>query len=280
MIRIIADTTCSLPRQQLQDLGIAFLPQIIIFGNESFRDDNEIDTSTFLRKLRAASELPKTAAPPPSMYGPIYKEYVDEEDTIFVIAPSADLSGTFRSATVAAQDFPGADIRVFDSRTVAGGLGQMVLQVWEWVQQGMEPDQIEDNLKRLSARNKTFFVVDTLEYLYRGGRIGGAQALFGSILQVKPILYLKDGRTEPLETQRTKRRAVVRMQQLVISDCPCTPEARLAISQCDAYDEAQEMADFFTETMGLKNIPIYEAPPAIVVHAGPKILSTSFYTAN
>jgi DegV family protein with EDD domain len=214
------------------------------------------------------------------MYEPIYKEFAEKNDSIFVIAPSSELSGTFRSASVAAQDFPEADIRVIDSRSLAGGFGQMVLQAWDWIQQGMQADELETNLKNMVLRNKTYFVVDTLEYLHKGGRIGGAQALVGSILQVKPILYLKDGRTEPLETQRTKKRAVARLKQFVLTDCPPTPESRLSVSQCDAYDEAQEMADFFSENLGIKQIPIYEAPPAIVVHGGPKILSASFFTAN
>ncbi len=280
MIRIVADTTCSIPQDHLTALGIPVLPQIIIFGDESYRDDTEIDTETFLQKLKAASSLPKTAAPPPSMYNPIFKEYAERGDTIFVIAPSSDISGTYRSAMVAANDFPDADIHIIDTRTVAGGLGQIVLQAWEWVQTGMDSQSLAKNLDLMIPRNRTFFVVDTLEYLYKGGRIGGAQALFGSILQVKPILVLKDGRTESLETQRTKKRAILRMQQFVIAECPCGPEARLTISQCEAYDEAKELADYFIKTLGIPEVPIYEAPPAVVVHGGPKIMSFSFFTKS
>lgn len=278
MIKIVADTTCSVPRDQLADLDIPVLPQIIIFGEDSYRDDTEIDTATFLEKLKAAPTLPKTAAPPPSLYNPIFQQYAKQGDTIIVVTPSSEISGTYRSAVVASNDFPEADIRIVDSRTIAGGLGQIVLQARDWVQKGVDADTLIKQLEEMIPRNRTYFVVDTLEYLHKGGRIGGAQALFGSILQVKPILVLRDGRTEPLETQRTKKRAFLRMQQFVVDQCPCTPEARLSISQCEAYDEAAEMADYFKKTLGIPEIPIYEAPPAIVVHGGPKIMSFSFFT--
>jgi DegV family protein with EDD domain len=279
MIRIVADTTCSLPQPLLKDHDIPLLPQIIIFGDDSYRDDTEIDTETFLRKLRASAALPKTAAPSPSLYIPIFKESSEHGDTVFVITPSSDVSGTFRSATVAAADFPKADIRIFDSRTVAGGLGQVVLQAWEWAKQGLDADAIDSNLSAMVPRNRTYVVVDTLEYLYKGGRIGGARALLGSLLQIKPILTLKDGHLEPVETQRTKKKAVARMQELAFAECPHNSDARLTICHCDAQDEATELAVSMTNHLGIPNIPIYLAPPAIVVHAGPKILSVSFFTS-
>jgi DegV family protein with EDD domain len=277
MIHIIADTTCGLPQEQMKALKIPYLPQIIIFGETSYRDDTEIDTATFLSKLRASPSLPKTAAPPPELYKPIYDACLAKGGTIFVITPSSEISGTMRSAEVAAQDYPGADIRVIDSRIVAGGLGQMVLQAKEWADSGMDADVLEERLRALVPQGRVYFVVDTLEYLYKGGRIGGAKALFGSILQIKPILCLKNGRIDPVETQRTKKRALSRVQEIVLKECPCTAEARLAISHCDAEDEAREFAGLFTETMGFKDIPIYLVPPAIVVHGGPKILAVTFF---
>ncbi len=279
MISLIADTTCGLPIEQLQALDIAVLPQIIIFGNDSYRDDTEIDTATFLRKLRASTVLPKTAAPPPALYNPIYEKCISRGDTIVVITPSADVSGTARSATVAAQDFPGADIRIIDSRTVAGGLGSLVLYAHQLIQDGCDADTLVTHIKSMAAREKLYFVVDTLEYLYKGGRIGGAQALLGSILQIKPILTLQDGKVQSFESERTKRRALARVQDLVLKECPCTPEAQLTVSHCGALEEASEFADFFKRTMNFEEIPIYLVPPAIVVHGGPKIIEVSFFKA-
>jgi DegV family protein with EDD domain len=279
MITIVADTTCSIPITQLQELGIPVIPQIIIFGEDSYRDDTEIDAITFLKKLRASSILPKTAAPPPSLYNPIFEEFATPGNTVIVVAPSAEVSGTVRSAQTAAQDFPGADIRVVDSRTVAGALGQMVLQAQRWARAGLDADTLVERLKNLSLRSRVIFTVDTLEYLYRGGRIGGAAALFGSLLQIKPILTMRDGRIEPLEKPLTRKRAIARLQEMVLAECPPSPESMLCINHIDAEDEACALAAFYSQKLGITDIPIYFAPPAIIVHGGPKIIAPSYFTA-
>lgn len=278
MVTIIADTTCSLPKETFKPNGIPLLPQIIIFGSEQYRDDTEITTTEFLTKLRASSTLPKTAAPAPALYAPIFKEELAKGNSILVITPSAELSGTFRGASVAAEDFPGADIRIIDSRTIAGGLGSIVLEANRMAKAGESIDAIEKYVKDLCARQKVYFVVDTLEYLYKGGRIGGASALFGSILQVKPILTLRNGRAEAAETQRTKKRALARIVEIIEAECPHDDSGMLTISECDNLPEATSLASEFTRVTGINNIPIYEVPPAIVVHAGPKVMAICFFT--
>jgi len=277
MVTIVADTTCSIPCQEMRSLEIPFVPQIIIFGDKQYRDDTELDTAQFLEKLRGSSALPKTAAPAPALYTPIYKEHVEKGNSILVIAPSAELSGTTRAATVAAEEFPGADIRVIDTRTIASGLGSLVLEAQKMAKAGMNADEIECKVRDLAARQRVYFVVDTLEYLYKGGRIGGASALFGSILQVKPILTLKNGRAEAAETQRTKKKAIARIIEIIQNECPHDESGLLTIAQCDAVDDARSLAAEFTRVTGIQNIPIYEVPPAIVVHAGPKVMAISFF---
>lgn len=279
MITIVADTTCGLSRKRLEELKIPYLPQIIVFGEDSFRDDYEIDTPTFLKKLRASSGLPKTAAPPPDLYKPVYEKFGGKGNTIIVITPSAEVSGTARSALVAAQEFPDSDIRVIDTRTIAGGLGSMVVQAQAWAKAGLDADTIVARVQDLASRERCYFVVDTLEYLYKGGRIGGAKALFGSILQIKPILTLTNGRTEPVESQRTRVKALARLKDLITAEMPPTEEAHLTFSHCEAEDVAGELAAYFSQAFGFKEIPIYEVPPAIVVHGGPKIISASYFRA-
>ena len=204
MIHIFADTTSSIPPPKAQELGLNYLPQMIVFGEVTYRDDTEIDSPTFISKLRSSAVLPKTAAPPPALYTPAFEKLAVPGNTLIVITPSSDLSGTYRSAQVAAQDFPNADIRIIDSRTIASGLAAIVLQALKWVEEGLDADTLEASIRSMCARSRTYFLVDTLEYLYKGGRIGGAQMLVGSILQVKPILTLRDGITQPVESQRTK----------------------------------------------------------------------------
>ncbi len=277
MVRIITDTTSGLPLDVAEACGVLVLPQIIIFGEELYRDDTEMDTRAFLENLRGSSVLPKTAAPPPALYDPIYEQLVTEGETIICLHPSSELSGTVRSATVAAQDWPDADIRVVDTRTIAGPLASIVLLAAGWASEGLDGDVIVERVEDLTARQRIYFVVDTLEYLHKGGRIGGAQALIGGLLKVKPILTLRDGRVEPFEQQRTARRALTRLRDLVMDECPRHADSHLCVMHADAEAEARSLADGFSAALNLSQVPIYELPPAIVVHGGPGILAASFF---
>lgn len=277
-VRIVTDTTSGLTKEVAEAHDIVLMPQIIIFGEESYRDDTEMDTRTFLEKLRASSVLPKTAAPPPALFVPVFKRLLADGSTVICLHPSTELSGTVRSATVASYDFSQADIRVVDTRTIAGPLATMALLAARWAREGVDPDTILDRVHDLIARQRVYFVVDTLEYLHKGGRIGGAKALLGSVLQIKPILTLKDGRVEPLEQQRTKRRALARLRELILAECPRSDEAHLCVMHADAEAEAEALAADFAAKLGLSTVPIYELPPAIVVHAGPGVLATAFFT--
>lgn len=278
MIKIVTDTTAGLPRSLTDQYDIPVLPQIVIFGEETYRDDTEMDTQMFLKKLRASPTLPKTAAPPPALYHPIFERLLAEGyRTIICLHPSSELSGTVRSALTAAQDFPGADIRVVDTRTIAAPLATMVLLAEQWARAGVDADTIIARVNDLMTRQQIYFVVDTLEYLHKGGRIGGAQALLGGLLQIKPILTLRDGRVEPFEQQRTRRRALGRVRELVLEGCPRTPEAYLAVMHADADATARELATDFSAQLGLREVPFYELPPAIVTHAGPGVLAVSYF---
>jgi len=208
MVTIFADTTSSIPVKNAIELGIEYFPQIIIFGDQSFRDDFEIDTKTFLEKLSKSSALPKTAAPPPSLYQPLYEKHLNMGNSIIVLTPSAKVSGTFRSAELAAQEFPGADIKILDTKNIGASFASIVISAVQWANNGDSNIEILEKVKDLINRERNIFVVDTLEYLFKGGRIGGARFLFGSLLQVKPLLNLKEGQVEPVESQRTKKKAI------------------------------------------------------------------------
>ncbi len=277
MVKIVADTTSGLPREMLKSLGIPLIPQIVCFGEDSYRDDTELDTASFLQKLKAAKELPKTAAPPPPLYHPVFEQALKDRESVIVVAPSAKVSGTVRSAEVAAQDFPKLNVHVVDSQTIAGNLASLVLLAHEWAREGHEADTIVKRLNEWIPRGRIYFLVNTLEYLQKGGRIGGAKALMGELLQVKPILCLREGQVEPFEQQRTKKRAVARLVEIVEEQCPKGLEAHLCVMQADAMEEAEALAADLRSRMNLSSIPIYELPPAIVVHGGPGVLAVGFF---
>jgi DegV family protein with EDD domain len=280
MVKIVADTTSGLPREMLKALGIPLIPQIVSFGEESFRDDTEMDTASFLQKLKASTELPKTAAPPPALYHPIFEQALRDGEDVVVVAPSGKVSGTVRSAEVAAQDFPKLKVFVVDTQTIAGNLASLVLLAHAWAQEGAHADNIVSRLNEWIPRGHIFFLVDTLEYLQKGGRIGGAKALLGEMLQIKPILCLQDGQVTAFEQQRTKRRGQARLLEVVEDECPKGPQAHLCVMQADSAQEAGALAADLRSRMNLTDIPMYELPPAIVTHGGPGLLGVGFFVAK
>jgi DegV family protein with EDD domain len=277
MTVIVADTTCGLSRSLLEQRGIPFVPQVVIFGDQSFHDDGELDTAEFLRKLKASPTLPKTAAPEPTLYYPIFQKAKERGESVIVVAPSVKLSGTVRSAQTAAQEFPGMDIRIIDTLSVSCNLGSLVLIADDMAKSGKSPEQIESAIQELIPRGRLYFVVDTLEYLAKGGRIGAAKALVGELIQVKPILTICDGQAESYEQQRTRKRSLARLVDIVESQCPKSDEARLAVLQVAAQDEAKQLAANLKSRMNVSEVPIFELPPAIVVHGGPGTMGVGFF---
>jgi fatty acid kinase fatty acid binding subunit len=277
MTIIVADTTCGLPHDLLAQRGIPTVPQVVIFGEDAYHDDKDLDTATFLQKLKASSTLPKTAAPEPPLYYPIYKAAQEKGESVIVIAPSAKVSGTVRSAEVAAQEFPDLDVRVIDSLTVSCNLGSMVLVADDMAKAGMSADGIEAKIREMIPRGRIFFVLDTLEYLAKGGRIGGARKLLAELLEIKPILTIRKGQVEPFEQQRTKKRAMARLVEVVVEECPGTAESYLSVLQVEAQAEAEAFVAELCNRVPVSEIPIYELPPAIVVHGGPKTMGVGFF---
>jgi DegV family protein with EDD domain len=255
---------------------IPVIPQVINFGDESFLEGVNMSIADFMQRLKASPDLPKTAAPPVELFAKEFERLAPLGETILCIHPSTEFSGTVRSAQVAAQDFPTADIRIIDTRLVASPLAALVQCAAEWAAQGLDADTIEARLREMMARGRIYFMVATLEYLAKGGRIGGAAALVGSVLQIKPLLTICDGKVDVLEKERTHRRAVERLQELVVTQI--RPQGGyLSVLQAGVPEQGQALANSLQARLGLAEVPIYDMPPAIVTHGGPGILGAGFF---
>lgn len=280
MIHIITDTTSGLPFEIAEQYHIPVIPQIINFGSQSFYEGVDIDNAKFMKMLIASKELPKTAAPPPELFVRQFAKLVPLGGTILCLHPSAEVSGTVRSALTAAQEFPGADIRVIDTRTVGSPLASLVELAALWAVAGDEPDAIENRINRMIPRSRIYFLVDTLEYLAKGGRIGGAAALLGSVLKIKPILVLTDGRVDQFEKERTQKRAIKRLGELVKTQAARDGQAYISVMHAAVPDLARDFANSLCAEFNLADVPILDVPPAIVTHGGPGILAAAFFTAE
>ncbi len=277
MVKIITDTTAVLDPAWTRQKGIPYIPQVIYFGEESFLELEDMPLDEFMRRLKSASVMPRTAAPPPGLFIKAFQELGAETNTILCIHPSSEVSGTVRSAQIAKEEaFPHADIRIIDTRTIAGQLAMMVHAAQGWVEAGLSADAIVARLNDLILRSRTHFLVATLEYLQRGGRIGGAAAIIGQLLQVKPILTLRNGRVEPLSRERTMKRASARLCEMVLDEMATDVSPCLQIMHSEAPAHAQELRDYFSKTLKRDDIMITNLAPAIVTHAGPGTVAIGF----
>jgi fatty acid kinase fatty acid binding subunit len=279
MIKIVTDTTSALSRAYCQQHDIEVVPQIIRFGEETFLEGVELDEPAFLQRLKSSAQLPATAAPAPGLFDDAFRRAAEKGLPVLSLHPSNEVSGTVASASVARDLYPHADIRVIDMRTIAGCLGEAVKLAVEWRDAGRSIDQIEADLRSLIPRSRTYFLVATLEYLRRNGRIGGASNLIGSVLQIKPILQLSKGRVEPLDKVRTHQKALERLKELIVTECPRSPDARLSVMHADALDDADRLRAELSAALGIADIPLYSVGPAITTHAGPGVLAVGFFAA-
>jgi DegV family protein with EDD domain len=276
MVKIIADTTACLQPETIQRYAIPVIPQVINFGTESFLEGVEMDLDTFMQRLKTAPELPKTAAPPPELFIKEFERLVPLGESIVCIHPSTEVSGTVRSAQVAAAEFPQADIRIIDTRTVASPLATLVELAAQWAAEGCDADTIEERINTMIPLSRIYFLVSTLEYLAKGGRIGGASALLGSVLQIKPILTFVNGQVNQFEKARTKNHAVKRLEELAIRQVSGS-QAYLTVMQAGVPEQGLALAEELKARLGLPNVPVHHMPPAIVTHGGPGILGVGFF---
>ncbi|HHU85323.1 MAG: DegV family protein [Pelotomaculaceae bacterium] len=213
-VQIVTDSTADLPEKLVKDHNIAVVPLKVIFnGKDTYRDGVDISTEQFYQRLVERRETATTSQPTPGEFVSVYTSL--SAKSIISIHLSSVMSGTCQSARIAREMVPGADIEVVDSKSVSMGLGLIVLEAARAAGKGMTKGEILKIISDLQARLQVFFIVDSLEYLARGGRIGMATAFLGTILNIKPLLYLSKGQVQPYEKIRGKTKAIERLAQIV-----------------------------------------------------------------
>jgi DegV family protein with EDD domain len=278
-IKIVTDTTVWLPKEFFEEHSIVNVPQYVVFGEESLRDYIDISPTEFYRRQAASIELPKTSAPTVGDFQSVYRHLLAQYPgvTILSIHPTSAMSGTVRSALPAAAEFKDADIRIFDTRSISVGLGMMVHEAARMAENGATADAIMKRLEVMRDKTQLFFLVDTLDYLAKGGRIGRAAHLIGTLLDIKPLLALQDGVVGDYAKYRTHKRALAALIEMVIQECQGKKGLQLGIVHGVREDEAQEMADQLLAVLKPEVYLFGEAGPAIGVHAGPGVLGISWF---
>jgi DegV family protein with EDD domain len=234
-VRIVTDSSCDLTADETDALGIEVVPLSIRFGSEEFTDREELSVTEFYKKMATSDDLPETAAPSPGTFEERFRQLRSEgADAVVCITISGDLSATGEAAQQALRiigdDF---DVRVIDSKSITAGLGSMVLRAARAAEAGQSADEIEAMLADVIPRTHVFGCLNTLENLKKGGRIGGAKAMLGSLLDIKPIIDISTGVVEESGKKRTRTKSLAYMRQLLAE---ASPVEDLAILHADAKD--------------------------------------------
>ncbi len=278
-VAIITDGASSLTPAMGKEYGLHVVPVHVSFNGKSYKAGVDLDADEFYRLLRTNKELPTTSQPTALDFVNSNKQLAEEADEIVTIVVSHHLSATLQSAQMAQQEFSTVPVHVIDSESVSLGLGMIAIAAARAAAQGQDAGQILQLVERIKKSINIIFTVDTLEYLHKGGRIGGGAAFLGSALKIKPILYVKDGRIEPLEKQRTQTRAIARMLELV-EEKVGTTKTHFAILHCDAAEEAHKLGELVKARFNCADLVIAEAGSVIGTHAGPGTLGVVFYPAE
>ena len=271
-VAIVTDSTAYLPGEAVARHGIDVVPLSVIVGDEVLSEGGEATPADVAQALQRRVRV-TTSRPNPEAFAASYRAAAaGGADAVVSLHLSAELSGTYEAAVLAAQDAP-LPVRVVDTRMVAMALGYCVLTAAETVLSGGTADEVAAAAEKRAGASTGFFYVDTLEYLRRGGRIGPAQALLGSALAVKPLLHLDDGRIQPLEKVRTSSRAIARLEEIAIQQAG-TAEVDVAVHHLAAAERAEAIAERLRGRIpGLRELYVGEVGAVIGAHVGPGMLA-------
>lgn len=275
-IGIVTDSTAYIPQELVEKYDIKVAPQISIWGEETFLDGVDMFPEEFYTRLKASKELPTTSQATVAMFHKIFEPLVEQGVPVLAIVISEKLSGTLQSATQAKAMFPGARIELVDSRSAAMELGFQVLAAARAAEAGKSFDEVVEIAREAKKHTGVFFVVDTLEYLHKGGRIGGASRLIGTALNIKPILEVRDGAVEPIEKVRTKAKAYARLIDILDERIAGESNIRLATLHAAAPQDAQRLMDMAAERLHPIETVFSEVSPVVGTHVGPGTVGLAY----
>jgi len=276
-VAIVTDSTSDLPPQLVRQRSIRVVPLTLNFEGRSLLDGVDIRPSEFYRKLPNATTHPTTSQPSPGQFAEVYNELLADHAEVVSIHISEKLSGTYASAVQAAEMTDSKRVRVIDSQLVSMSLGLLTLAASQMAAQGESADAIVERASAMRDRVQTFFSVATLEFLRRGGRIGRASALLGSVLQVKPVLCIREGLVTPLERVRTFDRALNRIVELT-REVDAGKGLCVIVGHGDAEADAERVARELEPVA--ETLMIQPLGPVVGAHAGPGVVGVGCYPAD
>ena len=279
-VAIVVDSTAFIPPDLVEKYNLHVIPLIVNWEGEGYRDNIDIKPDEFYTRLKTAKEMPTTSQPSAGEFHDLFSKLAESYESILAIVISNELSGTLASAKAARDMMPDFPIELVDSRNTAMALGFMVLAAARAVENGADYKEAAEVARSLVDKMRLIFVLDTLEFLHRGGRIGSAQRFIGSMLAVKPLLHVLDGKVEPLASVRTKRKAVKHMLDVFEEEVKGKSNVRAVVLNTLARDEAEEVAEEVKRRINPVEFFITDLSPVIGTHVGPGAVGVIYYAES
>jgi DegV family protein with EDD domain len=276
-IAIITDSSAYIPPEALEGLDVTVIPLWLIWEGENLRDGVDIDPPEFYRRLKTAKSLPTTSQLPPADFVKLFQEESKSADAIVAVVLSSKISGTYESAVVAKNQLSDLDIRVVDSASSSMGLGFSVLAAAQAAAQGKSVDEVVNAAEKMRAKTNFLFMVDTLEYLHRSGRITVAKRLLGSLLRIKPILQFKDGLIQSLASERTLGKAINRILKIIEDRLNGRQMIQAAVVDIDCPERGDRVAQMIKERFFPASIIRSAVSPLVGNVVGPGAFGIAFY---
>jgi DegV family protein with EDD domain len=269
VVKVVVDSTADLPEKLVQEYDITVVPLSVQFGSQSYRDGIDISKDAFYERLvQPGQVMPTTSQPSLGDFEEVYRRLTADGSTVLSLHLHQRFSGTVRAAQQAAQLVGEDKVQVIDSGQIAMGLGFIAIEAVKALREGKSIDQIRELVRSLSDRTYLYVGLDTLQYLQQGGRIGRTRAFLGSLLSVKPIIFVRDGEPQPLEQVRTTKRIIPRLVELAVAEGPVD---HLAVLYTSDRSQAQQLADRLVEAglITADKLVIAQKGGVIGTHIGP-----------
>ena len=272
----VVDSTAYIPPNQVQQFDIKVIPQVLIWDDETMLDGVDIQPTAFYERLRDSKTMPTTSQATIEAFKEVFEPLVEEGRPILAILVSDKLSGTIQSAEQAKASFPDAKIVIVDSEAAAMALGYQVLAAARGAREGKSFEEVTEIARQAKHQTGVLLVVDTLEFLHRGGRIGGASRLLGTALSMKPVLELQDGVLEMVEKVRTRSKAQARLLDILEERIDGRPNLRLAVLHAAAEEQARDLLEIAANRLNPIETVFSEVSPVVGTHVGPGTLGLCY----
>lgn len=279
-IAVVTDSSAYIPESALKEFNITVMPVWLIWDEERFRDGVDIDPATFYQRLKTSKTMPTSSQPSPGEFVELYQSLAKDADVILNVLVSSKISGTIASAEAAKKQLPELNIHIVDTLSSSMGLGLTVLAASKAVANGKSVEKAIKAAEDIRDRQHFLFMVDTLEFLHRGGRITGGKRLLGSALRIKPILQFKDGLIQPLSQARTRGKAIAQLLEIASQRLGDQQMVEAAIVDIDAPEQGDKVAAMVADRFSPETIQRSAVSPVVGTHVGPGAIGLAFYSGE